>query len=276
MLLIAGVALLGVAVAGTVAATHDWPLWNALRRVRPTTPHRLARAARGGRLDGRVVAVSGLAGSGPGGPLRSAVNDEPCVWHRHVVHRRHVTYRTTGGGTVQRYTRRRRVADVASREPFLLCSAVVVPQPARAARADSGRAEPAVDGDEGPGSEAPEVEVRPEGMRVHRPVARGERILPGLASEPFPPAEAMTGQVGQLFWHREWLLPAGVALFVLGEVTSTGSGLALRRPARGPHVVSTRTAAWLRGRTALTVFGGLALATVGAVAGTAALIVHFV
>jgi hypothetical protein len=238
MLLMVGAALLVVAAVGAAAATRDWPLWNALRRVRPTTPDRLARAANGGRLDGRVVAVAGLAGAGPGGPQRSAVNDEPCVWHRHVVHRRRVSYRTTDRGTAQHYTRRRRVADVTSPEPFLLRGGVVVPEPARAVTVQSRRVEPSADearaepSAEQARAERSAVEVRPEGMRVHRPVARGVRILPGLASEPFPPAETMLGQVGQMFWHREWLLPTGVPLFVLAEVRTTRSGLALCRPDR--------------------------------------------
>jgi hypothetical protein len=283
MVVVVGVALLGLAAVGAFAGLRDWTLWNALRRVRPATPQRLAQAARDGRLDGRVVAVIGIAGAGPGGPLQSAVNDEPCVWHHHVVHRRHVSYRTTPRGNAQRYSRRKRVADAASREPFTLRG--IVPQPARApqesAQASRGttsiRLTPGASPERSasPGGLAA-VQVHPTGMRIDRPVARGVRILPGLVSEPFPAPEAMMGMVGQLYWHREWILRAGSPLFVLGELHTTDAGLELRRPDRGPHVVSTRTPGRLRARTAASVFGGSTLATVASAAATILLIVHFV
>jgi hypothetical protein len=135
---------------------------------------------------------------------------------------------------------------------------------------------------EGPAGSAAVVEVRPEGLRVHRPVAWGLRILPALASEPFPEAEALMGRMPQLYWHREWLLRGGVPLFVLAEVRGSrgasqgGSTVALRKPAKGPHIISTRSATSLRRRTAASVFGGLTIAVLAAVAGATALIVHFV
>jgi hypothetical protein len=257
VLVVLGVLLVAVAVTGALSALRTWPLWTVLRRVRPTTPERLAAAARDGHLDGRVVAVAGTASAAASGALRSAVNDEPCVWHRHVVHRRQVRYRTTRRGTVQRYSLRRRVADVASTQPFLLRGVAIQPS-------QSGAPSPGV------------VEVAPAGMRMHRPVAQGLRILPGLASEPFPPADKIIGRVGQLFWHREWVLRPGTRIFVLGQVRSDGRRLSLQRPGQGPHVVSTRTAVWLRRSTGVAVFGGLLLATLGGLAGAALLIVHFV
>jgi hypothetical protein len=272
LLVVGGVGLLIVAAVSAVIGVRDWPLWNALRRVRPTTPERLAKAARDGRLDGRVVAVSGLAGAAPSGPLRSAVNNEACVWHRHLVHRRQISHR----GAAQRASRRRRVADVASHNPFLLRGLLAQPSAARAAVAAGASAVvPTAGGPPADGGPVV-VEVHPEGLRIHRPVRRRIRILPGLASEPFPPADVLIGQVTQLFWHREWLLPAGTPLFVLAEVQSHGSRLALRRPARGPHVVSTRRAGWLRIRTALSVLVGFTLAVAGAAAGAAALVIHYV
>jgi hypothetical protein len=113
-------------------------------------------------------------------------------------------------------------------------------------------------------------------LRVHRPVAGSPRILPGLASEPFPPADALMGRAAQMYWHREWLLRAGVPLFVLAEVNAGGLAITLRRPPQGPHVVSTRSATYLRRRTAASVLLGLTLAVVAGAAGTAALIVSFV
>ncbi|HEY7225367.1 MAG TPA: GIDE domain-containing protein [Micromonosporaceae bacterium] len=281
MVVVVGVALVAVAVVGVVIGVRDWPLWNVLRRVRPTTPERLLRVARDGRLDGRTVAVFGAAGAGPDGVLRSAVNDEPCVWHRHVVHRRHITYRTSERGSSQRYSRRRRVADVASREPFLLRALVPKPTRARDAAASvrptrsGGRLPRGVDGAATESTGASVVVVLPAGMRVHRPVVGSLRILPGLASEPFPAPDALLGRVARMYWHREWVIRPGAPLFVLGEVGSAGDRLTLARPRRGPHVVSTRTAGWLRVHSGLAVFGGLALAVVAGVAGAYLLIVHY-
>jgi hypothetical protein len=158
---------------------------------------------------------------------------------------------------VQRYSLRRRVADVASTQPFLLRG--VPTQPSRSAATS-----PSV------------VQVTPAGMRMHRPLAQGLRILPGLASEPFPASDKMIGRVAQLYWHREWVLRPGTQIFVLGQVRSDGQRLSLQRPGQGPHVVSTRTAVWLRRSTAMSVFGGLLLATLGGLAGATLLIVHFV
>jgi hypothetical protein len=257
VLVVLGVLLVVVAGTGAVLTLRTWPLWTVLRRVRPTTPERLAVAARDGHLDGRVVAVAGMATAAASGALRSAVNHEPCVWHRHVVHRRHVRYRSTPRGTVQRYSLRRRVADVASTQPFLLRGVPAQSSP-------SGGRSPAA------------VEVAPAGMRVHRPLAQGLRILPGLASEPFPASDTIIGRVAQLYWHREWVLRPGTRIFVLGQLRSDGQRLSLQRPGQGPHVVSTRTAAWLRRSTAVSAFGGLLLATLGGLAGATLLIVHFV
>src|SRR5690606_21298435 len=114
------VTLAVVAVAMAVVGLRAWPLWQALRRVRPATPERLVAAARDGRYDGRIVALAGTASAGPGGPLVSAINQVTCVWHRHTVHRRRIYYRATAGGVSQRGSIPRRVAHGASTEPFRL------------------------------------------------------------------------------------------------------------------------------------------------------------
>lgn len=251
-MVVIGIALLALTGIGAWRAARDWPLWRALRRVRPATPERLATAARDGHLDGRIVAVAGLAAAAANGPLASTVNHAPCVWHRHTVHKRHISYQ----GQAQRYSRPRRVADIASVEPFLL----------RGARAPVGAGAPA--------PPHPAVQVRPEGMRVHAPVAGGVRILPGLAGKPFPPVEALMGRLAYLYWHREWVLPAGASLLVLGELTSAEAGPVLRRPGRGPHVVSTRTHVSLTRRLAVCTVGWLALAIVAGLAGAALLALH--
>jgi hypothetical protein len=231
-----GAALEVVAVVGLVVGLRAWPLWRVLRVVRPATPERLAAAAREARYDGRVVAVAGIAAAAPEGLLSSVVNEVPCVWHRHTVHRRRIRYRDTGA---QRASIPRRVADAASSDPIRLGA----------------------------------VEVVPAGMRVHRPVACPTRILPALASEPFP--EALVSRPPYLYRHREWVLRPGTRLFVLGQVRSYGSRITLRRPERGPHIVSTRSIGWLRRYSAVCAIGGLVLTAVAGVAGALILIIHF-
>ncbi len=265
MLVVLAGFLLVAAVGGLLVALRDRPLWNALRKVRPATPERLARAAADGHLDGRLVAVAGLATAGPDGALRSAVNDEPCVWHHHVVHRRQITRVKTQRGEVQRRSRRKLVADVTSHAPIVLRA--VVP----AQREPVAAAPGPVGGDD----DAMVVAVLPEGMRVHRPIARGLRILPSLASEPFPAPEILMGQVQQLFWHREWLLRPGAPLVVLGEVRSSKGRVTLAKPERGPHIISTRRASALRLRKTAGVLGGFALAVGGVVAAAILLIAHY-
>ncbi len=266
MLVVLAGFLLVAAVGGLLVALRDRPLWNALRKVRPATPERLARAAADGHLDGRLVAVTGLAAAGPDGALRSAVNNEPCVWHHHVVHRRQITRVKTQRGEAQRRSRRKLVADVTSPAPIVLRA--VVPAKREPVAAAMG---PAAGGDD----EAMVVAVLPEGMRVHRPIARRLRILPSLASEPFPAPEILMGQVQQLFWHREWLLRPGAPLFVLGEVRSSKGRVTLAKPERGPHIISTRRASALRLRRTAGVLGGFALAVGGAAAAAILLIAHY-
>jgi hypothetical protein len=202
-------------------------------------------AAKTGRLDGRVVAVSGVAGAGPAGQLRSAVNGESCVWHRHIVDHRQVRFINTDRGQTQRSSRSKRVADEASRDAFALRGA------------------------------AAGVWIYPQAMTVDRPEARTTRVLPGLATEGFPDDDALMSSTRQTYWHREWIIRSGVSLFVLGQVETQESAVSLRRPAQGPHVISTRSAATVRRRTAVAVLSALVLGPVAAVSGTVALVVHF-
>src|SRR5688572_28920765 len=120
MAVVIGAALLVVALLGSVATLRVWPLWRVLRTVRPATLERLVAAAHGGRLDGRVVAVSGVAAPGDDGALVAVVSGDACVWHRHTVHRRQIRYRTTASGVSQRASLPRLVGDTASTEPFAL------------------------------------------------------------------------------------------------------------------------------------------------------------
>lgn len=236
-------AALGVAaLVAAVVGVRAWPLWRVLRQVRPATPQRLVDAARDGRYEGRVVAVAGIAAPGPEGALSSVVNQVSCVWHRHTVHRRRIRYRTTANGVSQHPSVARQVADVTSTDPFRL----------------------------GP------VEVMPVGMRVYRPVACATRILPALASDPFPDTDMLMGYPPYRFRHREWVLRPGSELLVLGQVRSSGSRITLRRPDRGPHVISTRPIGRVRLELAVAAVGGLATAAAAAVAGVVLAIVHFV
>ena len=215
MAVVLGVTLLVVALLGAVTARQVWPLWRVLRRVRPATPERLVAASRDGRLDGRVVAVQGIGGPGSHGVLLSSVSGDVCIWHRHTVHRRQIRYRTTAKGTAQRSSLPRRVADAASTEPFVL-------QPAL------GR--------------GPSIGIDPDGVRVHRPIARPLRVLPGLVSEPFPEPDVMMTPVQHRFTQREWIQRPGAELFVLAQVRMVGARVELRRPSRGPGIFSTRSA----------------------------------
>jgi hypothetical protein len=249
MVVMSGAVLVVVALLAAMAALRAWPLWSVLRTVTPATIERLVKAAQGGRLDGRVVAVSGVGACGDDGVLVSVVGGEPCLWHRHTVHRRQIRYRATASGTAQRSSLPRLVADVASTEPFLLRPAL-------------GR--------------GPAVEVVPDGMRVHGATSRPARVLPGLASEPFPEPDVMMTPIQHRFTHREWILRPGAELFVLAQLRGSAGRLQLRRPSRGPHIITTRTAAWIRRRSAFAALAGAALAATAGITGAVLLIVHFV
>jgi hypothetical protein len=206
---IAGVVLLLVAAGSVVAGLRLRLWWRVLRRAEVLTPEELVAAAGSGRLERRIRAVVGVADSDDG--RVSTVNSEACVWHRHTVVHRQVRYRTNSNGRTRRSTRTKRVADVRSGEPFALAGAT------------------------------DRIEVLPEAMRVHRPQRRATRVLPGIVSQPFPEAaDLMNSSIQNFYRHREWIIQAGTPLFVLGEVAGRGSRVAVRRPARGLHLIATR------------------------------------
>jgi hypothetical protein len=219
--------LLLLAGAGLAAwyAVRSWQLWRVLVRTEVTTPDRLLDTVRAGP---QIRLVTGTAGPGRQGSLVSTVNAEPCVWHRHTVKHHQVRYRTDAKGRSRRSSSRRRVGDVRSREPFRVGH----------------------------------LEVQPDQMVVDRPERRRSRILPGIASQPLPDAAALTsgGSIQNTYHHREWIIRAGTPLHILGEVTDRGATVVMRRPSRGPHFISTRTAdAWLR-RSRVVTIGATALA----------------
>lgn len=242
MQIVLGLVLIVLAGAAAVAGLRQRLWWRVLRRANVTTPDQLIEAARTGRLDRRVRAVVGVAGGAE--DRASIVNGEPCVWHRHTVRHRQVRYRTTSSGKSRRSTSTKKVANVASRETFTLV---------------------------GP---AGEINVLPENMRVHRPQRRATRILPGVASQPFPdPGDLMSSSIQNFYRHREWIIQAGTPLYVLGEISGRGGQVAVRRPAKGLHLISTLGAARLTRRAYLAMVSSLAAAAACLVAGVVVLIV---
>ena len=226
--------MLGFGVVVGLAGARDWRLWRVSRRIRPMTPDQLLVAI-GGRRGRRLVAVTGTAQPGSSGMLTSAVNAQPCVWHRHTVHRRRM--RRDASGRMRQSLRRRLVADQASSEPLALAGPVE------------------------------HVPLQPGGLHIDRPDRAPTRTLPGLATRPFP--DELMGQ--DLYVHREWIIHSGTPLYVLAEAATGPGGVVLRRPGRGPHVVSTRSTRGVRRRAFMTAVLGFGLAAVAVVA--AALVV---
>jgi E3 Ubiquitin ligase len=228
-----GLVLLLMAGAGGVLGLRQRLWFRVLRRAEITTPDELIDAARTGRLERRVRAVVGVAGaSGPAAV--STVNGEQCVWHRHSVRHRQTRVRTDKRGRSHRTTRVKRVADVSSTSTFTLRGL------------------------------AAQIDVLPANMLVHHPERRANRILPGIASAPIPAAAELFsgGAVRNSFHHREWIIRAGTPLYVLGEVAGRGARVAIRRPAKGLHVISTRSGLMLIRRARVLMLGGFVAAAV--------------
>lgn len=236
MQLFLGLLLIIAAGAATVLGLRQRLWWRVLRRTEVTTPDTLVSASRDGRLDRGVRAVVGTAA---GVEIKSTVNSEPCVWHRHAVRHRQTRTRTDRQGRTRRSSRSRRVADVRSSEVFQLA-----------------------------GTEE-SIAVLPADMLVHRPERRGSRVLPGIASKPMPPsAELFSGAaVLNQYHHREWIIRFGTPLYILGEVSGKGPRVAVRRPTKGLHLISTRSAAHLVRRAQVLMLTGFALAVLSLAAG---------
>ena len=249
-----GLVMLALAGTAALAGLRQARLWAVLRRVEVTTPEQLVQAARAGILRRRVCGVVGTAVAGAGGELTSTVNQELCVWHRHTIQHRQVRYRTNAKGQSRRSSHAKRAGDVRSPEAFILASATD--------RSSAG------------GVAAGGIEVRPDALRVDRPERRKDRILPGIASQPFPDAATLagTGSVQNSYRHREWIIRAGTPLFVLGEVAGREARVVIRRPPKGPHLISTRGATQIRARARL----GAVLALAVAAAATLTAVVYLV
>src|SRR5262245_66668140 len=134
-----------------MAGLRDWRLWTVSGRLTPVTPDQLLLARARGRM---LVAVTGKAEAGPAGPLTSAVNALPCVWHRHRVRHRATVH--SGDGRSRQSLRSRAVADEASRDTLLI---------------------------EGPTARIP---LQPSGLHGDRPAPAGVRQLPGPRARPLP------------------------------------------------------------------------------------------
>jgi hypothetical protein len=236
--IVLGLALLALAGIFVMAGLRDWRLWTVLRRTAPATPDQLVEAARAGRLRRELVAVTGIARAGRAGPLVSTVNGQDCVWHRHTVHHRRVRRRSDG--RTRQSLRRRQVADVSSSESVILVGTTVG------------------------------VELQPRDIQIDRPARAGVRYLPARVTADFPEAAGLMGT--DLYVHREWIIQSGTPLYVLGEATASNGRIVLRRPAKGPSVVSTRGIAGLRRHRFTSAVAGFAIATVVAAAGLVVLV----
>jgi hypothetical protein len=224
------VGLLGVAGIFVMAGLRDWRLWTVSGRLRPVTPDQLLSGVGKRRM---LVAVTGKAEAGPGGPLTSAVNALPCVWHRHTV--RHRATVQLAVGRSRQSLRSRLVADETSRDTLVLSGS------------------------------AARIPLQPHGFRVDRPAPAGARQLPGMASRPFPDAAVLMSP--DRYDHREWVIHIGTPLYVLAEVVALPDGITLRRPGGGPYVVSTRSVGGVRRRALLSAVTAFAIA-VAALAGS--------
>jgi hypothetical protein len=233
---VVGVGLLGVAGVFVMAGLRDWRLWTVSGRLPPVTPDELVS---GGARRRMLVAVTGKAEAGPAGPLMSAVNALPCVWHRHIV--RHRATVRMGDGRQRQSLRSRLVADETSRDTLLLS---------------------------GPTARIP---LQPQGFQVDRPAPAGARQLPGMVSRPFPDAAALMSP--DRYDHREWVIHTGTPLYVLAEVASDQGAIVLRRPSRGPYLLSTRSLGGVRRRALMSAVTAFAVATVAAVGAVAAFVV---
>ena len=231
---VVGLGLLGVAGIFALAGLRDWRLWRVSGRIVPVTPDQLVASTWARRPGRELVALTGTAHPGRDGPLTSAVNAVPCVWHRHTVH-----HRATDGRS-RPSLRRRLVADETSRDTLLLS---------------------------GPTARIP---LQPHGFQVDRPAPAGARRLPGLVSRPFPEAAALMSP--DRYDHREWVIPSGTRLYVLAEAVTLPGGIVLRRPSRGPHLVSTRSLGGVRRRALTAAVIAFAIAA-GAAAGSVVAIV---
>jgi hypothetical protein len=244
-MLVIGSVLLLASVPVAVVGTYIGRFWRVMRQVEIVSPDELTKATGAERERGqpttRLCAVTGTASASADGALTSTVNRERCVWYRYAVVHREVRHRRDSKGRLRRSSRRRRAGGHTSEDPFFLVGRV-------------GR-----------------VEIRPRKMRIHRPERGRTRVLPGKVGEPFPDADAIMGSGGvqNTYHHREWILREGAQLYVLGEVTRAGDMVILGKPAKGPHILSTRTGTQLLSQarlvSILTVVAAVVSATTGLV-----------
>jgi hypothetical protein len=248
-MLVIGSVLLLLSVPVAMVGVYTGRLWRVMRQVGTVSPDELIEAADGARGHVRpmmkLCAVAGTATAAADGALISTVNRQRCVWYRYDVVHRQVRQRRDSKGRLRQSSSRRRVGGNTSQDPFFLVG--------RAGR----------------------VEIRPDKMRVHRAERERTRILPGMVEKPFPDADAIMGSGGvqNSYHHKEWILREGTQLYVLGEVTRAGDMVILGKPAKGPHILSTRTGPQLLSQARLVSILTVVVATVAATTGLVMVIV---
>ncbi|RJL30848.1 GIDE domain-containing protein [Bailinhaonella thermotolerans] len=186
--------------------------------------------------------VKGTAGPGPGGLLKAPFSGTPCLWHRTVVKRRYRATERDSQGRSRTVTKSETVSDERSFEPFRITDV-------------SG-----------------EVLIYPEKAGVDRPTESVDRFE-RKAAEPLP-ADGGFGEIALAigarlldgddtigFEYHEWILTEGTPVYALGAATRdlTRDAVAIRPPARGPYIISTRTEEQLAGSSRIQMFAGYGL-----------------
>ncbi|GAA0367208.1 E3 ubiquitin ligase family protein [Actinoallomurus spadix] len=155
--------------------------------------------------------VKGTAVPGPGGPARAPFSGRPCVWHRTKVTVRyeHTEYRD---GKSETTTRERTVHDEVHATPF-------------AVRDHTGEITIVHDG---------EPVDEPSRSLSHFERAGRDVNLFGLR---------FRVNFSDIQGHRyeEWIIPVDQPLYVLGAAAAGDTGPVMRRPEKGPFIISTRS-----------------------------------
>lgn len=248
-----------IGVLGLVAAVvFGYLTWRTNKRVSSverveTVPvrelkalHKAASDAAGPGHFRQQVEIVGAARPHKNGALRSKLEERECVWHRHRITRKYEeTYRDSDGNRKRR-KKSQVVSDFSSSTAFFV-------------EDDTGRAV-----------------VRPGDLVVDgaekilddfEPHQGGGRVRLG-------PITFEGGGGGTLGYQKEeWIVRAGVRLFVHGEAADENGRLAVAAPAEdGEYIISARSEAEIK-KSENNKFLGFAIGTgVSAVAGVALLL----
>lgn len=160
--------------------------------------------------------ITGAAMPGPMGGHTSELGQVACVWYHAKVTRRYTDW-TYRDGQRRRTTKHEVVSDTVSRGPFALQDATGV------------------------------VTVEPGDTDVRRAEKLVDRYVPSDDGDAFSFSVMNVPVLGsgdndtQGYKYEEWVLRQGIAVYVLGDVTDTPSGLVMGPPAEGPHVITTQS-----------------------------------